>query len=96
MNLCDGVELALLLELGGLQSVTAVGVGGWDLWPVINTIEEGNGHTACNVGLDVAMEQEWAGVDDLIAEHHPGVVLLVGDSSVLEKKSVIMFSQELG
>lgn len=86
MNLCNGVELALLLELVGLQTISTVGVGGWHLWPVINTIEECDGHTACNVGLDVAMEQEWAWVDDLITENHPGAVLLVGDGSVLDKK----------
>lgn len=85
MNLCDGVELALLLELVGLQTISTVGVGGWHLRPVVNTIEEGNGHTTGDVGLDVAMEQEWAWVDDLITENHPGAVLLVGDGSVLDK-----------
>lgn len=95
INLCDRVELALLLELGGLETVSTVGVLGWHHWPVVNTIEECNCHTTCDVGLDVAMEQEWTGVDDFVAKHHPGVVLLVGNGSVLEKMLVIMFDSRM-
>lgn len=81
--LCNGVELALLLELA-VDDAVAVGILGRDLWPLVNAIEQGDGHAASHVRLNVAVEEEGTRVDDLVANDHPGAVYFVGLSGVLD------------
>ena len=45
---------------------------------LVNGIEDGDGHTTAEVGLDVAVEEPRAGGVGLVAEDHPGTCTLVG------------------
>ena len=61
--------LALLLE--GVGDASAVEVRSRDLRPLVNTIEDGESHTAVHVGLHVAVEEPRAGELDVVAEGDP-------------------------
>jgi hypothetical protein len=73
------MSLALLLELVG--DASAVEVGGWNLRPLVDAVEHGEGHAAVHVRLHVAVEQEGSGSLDVVAERDPAGVALGGRRS---------------
>lgn len=65
-----GVRLALHVEQGG--DASAVEIRLRDLRPLVNTIKNGESHTAVHVRLYVAVEEEGAGCLDVVPDGNPG------------------------
>lgn len=80
------MQLPLLLQWGVLDAIAAVCVFGGDFGPLVDAVEEGDSHAAGHMGLHVAVEQEGARVDDLVAQGHPGAVLFGGGGGILDRE----------
>lgn len=66
------MHLRLLLKRAGDASAIEVCFG--NLWPLIDTVEDGKRHAAVHVGLHVTVHEPGAGELDVVAQRHPGAV----------------------